>query len=102
MTQALHQVKNACERSAAAQSTFSRALVGRTISHRVRKRYSQLDEISALPGQLVDQLKSGVEVGIAGSDIGDQRGFATPPQSGKGVSDACHRGLCNFHSDVSS
>src|SRR5438034_11772290 len=96
MTQALHQVKNACERGAAAQSAFSRALVSRTISHRVRKRYSQFDEVGALPGQLMDQLKSGVEVGIAGSDIGDQCGFATPPQSGKGVSDARHRPIAIF------
>ena len=87
-----HHAEDLREADAARQRTFAGLLDHRTIGHRVRERYAELDDIGSRRRHRQHDLGRGVGVRIAGRHVRDQRLPAFALQSREGRRDAAHFG----------
>ena len=75
LAQLAHHRENRGERRAGFKATLRRALIGRPVSHRIRKRHAQFDEIGSARLEFAHQRRGRIQVGVARDHVWNQRAF---------------------------
>ena len=86
----MDQLENAGQRGSAPQGALGCPLVGRPVGHGIGKGDAEFDDIGSLTGEFVNQPKGGLQIRVAGRNIGNKPDFSAHAQGGKGVGDPRH------------
>ena len=83
------------QRSPVAQRTFTGALDHRAVRHRIAERNAELDDVRARINRGESDVARGREIGIAASEIGDER-WLMLERKGHGIGTAACLAQSNF------
>ncbi len=88
-----HQLEDADQRRAAGQRALSGALDDGAVGERIGERHAQLDDVGATTLGLHHQPARGLQRGVAGGEIGDQRSLVPRAQPRERLVQAAHGAL---------